>query len=75
MVPRRPPRPLLLDCPAGWRVPGYRPALVDCLSRARLQAVGRGKYRDPAGLALARLTGGDADPQPLAWSARLYTLL
>nr|DAP46500.1 MAG TPA: hypothetical protein [Caudoviricetes sp.] len=22
MVPRRPPRPLLLDCPAGWRVPG-----------------------------------------------------
>lgn len=36
MVPRRPPRSLLLDCPAGWRVPD-RPALtadpvLDCKS-------------------------------------------
>lgn len=49
MVPRRPPRPLVAGLPR--RVEGARPP-----------AAGRGKHRDPAGLTLARLTGGDADP-------------
>lgn len=29
MVPRRPAAPLLLDCPAGWRVPDCPPLTAD----------------------------------------------
>lgn len=31
MVPRRPPRPLPLDCPAGWRVPDRKPPGVESI--------------------------------------------